>query len=134
MAHPHHHAISSQKKFGGEVNDTLAIHQFFDASKEMHGDFRHRALRHHAQGIFECERVFGVTLTLSSGRVIPTRWVAEQHVVEDLGFIPALSDWLSAIKPARWMTRSQNILKELEGPEEVETPNAGERRHDDQRA
>lgn len=114
MAHPHHHALSSVKKFGGKPEDTLAIHRFLDASKEMHGDFRHRALRHHAQGIFECERVFGVTIKLSSGRIVPTRWVAEQHVVEDLGFIPSLSDWLSAIKPARWMTRSQRLLEEIE--------------------
>jgi hypothetical protein len=35
------------------------------------------------------ETVFGPTLTLSSGKVIPTRWVGEQHVKEDLGFIPS---------------------------------------------
>ena len=64
----------------------LAIHSWFDASKMLHADFRHRALRHHAEGIFMAETIFGPTLTLSTGRVIPTRWVGEQHVREDLGF------------------------------------------------
>ncbi len=45
------------------------------------------------------ETVFGPTLTLSSGKVIPTRWVGEQHVKEDLGFIPSFADWMRAIRP-----------------------------------
>ena len=52
MAHPYHHALSSVKKWGGKVDDYLACHEFLDASKLMLADFRHRALRHHAEGIF----------------------------------------------------------------------------------
>ena len=48
MAHPYHHALSSVKKWGGTVDDYLACHEFFDASKLILADFRHRALRHHA--------------------------------------------------------------------------------------
>ena len=44
------------------------------------------------------ETVFGPTLTLSGGKVIPTRWVGEQHVKEDLGFIPSFADWMRAIR------------------------------------
>lgn len=115
MATPYHHAVSSAKRWGGKWEDFAAIHEWFDATKELHGDFRHRALRHHAHGIFECERTFGRTLTLSSGRTIPVRWVAERHVVEDLGRIPALGDWLSRVRPAPWMTRSRRLSAELEG-------------------
>ena len=75
MAHPYHHALSSVKKWGGTVDDYLGCHEFFDASKLILADFRHRALRHHAEGVFLLEQVRGKTLTLSSGRVIPTRWV-----------------------------------------------------------
>jgi len=114
MANPYHHALSSVKKWGGKPEDYLPIHDWFDASKEMHGDFRHRALRHHAHGIFEAERVFGHTITNSSGRVIPVRWIGEQHVTEDLGCIPTLSDWLSAIQPQPWMNRPRKLSKELE--------------------
>lgn len=109
MAHPYHHALSSQKKWGGSVEDYLAIHAWFDASKEIIADFRHRALRHHAEGIFMAETIFGMTITLSSGRIIPTRWVGEQHVTEDLGFIPSFADWVRAIQPTLWMGRRQKI-------------------------
>lgn len=113
MANPYHHAMSSVRRFGGEVDDYLEIHRWFDASKEMFGDFRHRALRHHTQGIFECERTFGVAIENSDGRAIPVRWIGEQHVSEDLGRIPSLSDWLYCIKPEPWMNRSMKLSKEL---------------------
>jgi Domain of unknown function (DUF6915) len=114
MANPYHHAVSSQCKWGGEVDDYIRIHTWFDESKEHHGDFRHRALRHHAQGIFEAERVFGHTVTLSTGRAILVRWIAEQHVIEDCGRIPALSDWLRCIAPEPWMNRPRKLARELE--------------------
>ena len=80
MAHPYHHALASVKKWGGEVSDYMPLHTWFDQSKGIAADFRHRALRHHAEGIFMLETVFGPTITLSTGRVIPTRYVGEQHV------------------------------------------------------
>jgi uncharacterized protein DUF6915 len=77
MATPYHHALSSARKWGGTAQDYLPLHDWFDQSKESVADFRHRLLRHHAQGIFELERTFGHTITLSTGRVIPTRRRAE---------------------------------------------------------
>lgn len=53
--------------------------------------------------------IFGPTLTLSTGRIIPTRWVGEQHVKEDLGFIPSFADWVKAIRPEPWMGRAAQI-------------------------
>ena len=99
MAHPYHHALSSVKKWGGTVDDYTRIHAWFDESKQIIADFRHRALRHHAEGIFMTETIFGSIVTLSTGRVIPTRWIGEQHVQEDLGFIPSFADWVKAIRP-----------------------------------
>ena len=109
MAHPYHHALSSVKKWGGTVEDTLALHAWFDASKSITADFRHRALRHHAAGIWLSEAIFGPTIALSTGRIIPTRWVGEQHVREDLGFIPNFADWVKAIRPEPWMGRAEKI-------------------------
>ena len=137
MAHPFHHALSSVKQFGGAVEDYQAIHDWFDHSKSQRADPLHRALRHHSEGIFTCEEVFGTTLTLSTCRrcgkpenehfefgdenlhvfeakVIPVRWVGEQHVREDLGFIPTANQWLEGIPLQPWMTRSRKLSKELE--------------------
>lgn len=107
MGHPYHHALSSARKWGGTADEYLPLHQWLDASKMLVADFRHRALRHHAQGIFEMERVYGVTLTLSTGRVVPVRLVGEQHIIEDLGFIPSFADWVRCIRPEPWMGRAQ---------------------------
>lgn len=105
--HPLHHAESSARKYGGKAEDYLPIHNWFDESKAFHGDFRHRALRHHAEGIFLCERLFGVSVRNSAGRDVPTRFIGEQHVKEDIGRIPSASDWLSAIVPQGWMNKRQ---------------------------
>jgi len=114
MAHPYHHALSSVKKWGGTAADYLPIHAWFDESKKITADFRHRALRHHAEGIFMAETVFGVTLTISTGRIIPTRWIGEQHVREDLGRIPSFADWVKAIRAEPWMGRAQKLSERLD--------------------
>ncbi len=106
MSHPLQHAKSSVRKWGGAVADYLPIHDWFDASKAHYADFRHRALRHHSEGIYACEHEFGIAVTNSDGRVIPTRLIAEQHVKEDLGHIPTLAAWLSCIQPQPWMGRT----------------------------
>jgi hypothetical protein len=114
MANPYHHALSSVKKWGGIVEDYLAIHNWFDETKAHFADFRHRAMRHHSEGIFLMEKIFGVTLQLSNGKVIPTRWVGEQHIKEDLGRIPTIQDWLSNLKPQSWMGKTEKIEEEVE--------------------
>ncbi len=105
MAHSYHHAVASTHKFGGAPEDYIAIHTWFDESKAIIADFRHRALRHHAEGIFLAERIFGVTITNSVGRAIPVRLIGEQHCIEDFGFIPSFADWVRAIRPEPWMGR-----------------------------
>lgn len=113
MTHPVFHANTSVKKWGGVVDDYLPIHEWLDATKETFCDFRHRALRHHSQGIFEAERQFGVSITNSDGREVPVRYVAEQHIKEDCGgFVPSVADWLSKIKPSTWMSRGYQLSEE----------------------
>jgi hypothetical protein len=103
MAHPLDHAKSTARKWGGTPEDYLAIHQWFDESKAFIADIRHRALRHHAEGIFMAEKFFGVVLINSDGKQVPIRYIGEQHVKEDLGRIPSVQDWFSRIVPERWM-------------------------------
>jgi uncharacterized protein DUF6915 len=118
MSHTYHHAVSSARLYGGRAEDYQKIHDWLDQSKESFGDFRHRAVRHHAEGIFECEQKFGVTIKVRlkrrvgnrKWRRVPTRLVAEQHIKEDCGgLIPSRKDWLGRIVPAPWMSRGYTI-------------------------
>ena len=120
MAHPWHHAERSAKLYGGVPEDYLPIHDWFDESKAHLADFRHRALRHHSEGIFLCEAIFGKTLVNSEGKQIPTRFVGEQHVKDDLGWIPTVKDWLQHLQPQPWMTRTPFRPQRQVEPDPVE--------------
>lgn len=116
MSHPLHHSISSQKKWGGHVDDYLPIHNWFDETKMHYPDMRHRALRHHSEGIFWCEQQFGTYITNSDGRMVPVRAIGEQHCMEDLGWIPTIKDYLDNMETKGWMFKpgeGRKILKEM---------------------
>jgi hypothetical protein len=87
----------------------MTVH-IIDSSKMILADFRHRALRHHAEGCFAAEAVFGTTITNSAGRAVPVRLFGEQHILEDLGRIPSFADWVRCIRPERWMARASTKL------------------------
>lgn len=103
-----YHAAASRNRWGGDPEDYLPIHQFIDSSKRIIGDHRHRSMYHHTEGIFLCERLFGVTITTSLGRRVPVRLVAEQHVLEDLGWIPSPSDYVKNMEGQPWMGGKQH--------------------------
>lgn len=109
MAHVWYHAVSSARVFGGQPEDYTELHAWLDQSKEHFGSFQHRAMRHHAEGIFEGERKFGITIENSAGKRVPVRAVLEQHIIEDCGRIPTLSEWLEQIQPQPWMARHSMI-------------------------
>lgn len=114
MAAAIHHALSSVKHYGGSVDDYLSIHEWFDSTKGHMPDFRHRALRHHSEGIVLMEQTFGPSITNSDGRLIPTKWIGEQHVSEDFGYIPVASDWLKCIAAEPWMCKgARKLSKEI---------------------
>jgi hypothetical protein len=76
-------------------------------------DFRHRVLRHHSLGFYECERVFGQTITNNDGHVVPARYVAERHIKEDCGgIVPSVFDKPSRIHPETWMSRGYSLSEE----------------------
>ncbi|RVT38011.1 DUF6915 family protein [Sphingobium algorifonticola] len=114
MAHCYYHALSSVRKWGGNVEDYLPLHQWFDQSKAILADPRHRALRHHAEGIFMLETLFGATIVNADGRSVPVRLVGEQHVREDLGSIPSFADWARLITPQAWMLRGHRLDESVE--------------------
>ena len=98
------HAQISAKKYGGTVEDYIAIHDFFDSSKATLPDVRHRAILHSSFGIFILERVFGTYITNSDGKKVSVRDLGEEHVYQDMGFIPTPERWFKGMPIEDWMT------------------------------
>jgi hypothetical protein len=108
--HPGDHAKTSAKIWGGKEEDYVPIHAWLDATKETFADYRHRALRHHSQGIYEAERVFGMDITNSDGKKVHVRYICEQHIKEDCGgMIPTVADWFRNIRREAWMAHGYRI-------------------------
>ena len=103
------HARSSVRRWGGKPEDYLPIHEKMDSTKAAHAEVTHRAVFHSAFGIFLIEELFGRTLTNGDGREVFVRDVAEQHVLEDIGFIPSLSDWLKELPSQPWMAGARTL-------------------------
>jgi hypothetical protein len=101
---PHLHANISAKQHGGRPEDYMAIHEFIDHSKQAVADVRHRAMLHSAWGIYVVARVFGDLLTNSDGKQVSVRDIAEEHVIQDLGFIPTMDAWLKGMPIEEWMS------------------------------
>jgi hypothetical protein len=99
MAHPLIHAKSSAKKFGGNPEDYIHLHDWMDETKSWYGHSNHRMFRHHSEGIFEMEQKFGKTFINSDGKVVYTRYVGEQHVKEDCNnYIPSAKEWVLGLE------------------------------------
>lgn len=112
---PYIHAKNSVRKYGGKPEDYMAIHDFFDSSKIAYAKIQHRAILHNTFGIFLVEKIFGSTIVNSDGRTISVRDIAEDHVVQDLGFIPTVEDWVDKIPVTDWMIggyRKNQVSKE----------------------
>lgn len=100
---PYIHARCSRRNFGGVENDYLAIHDFIDSSKMCMPDMRHRAILHSSFGIFIAEKVFGTYIVNSDGKVVQVRDIAEKHVIEDMGKIPTVEDYLEHLPMLSWL-------------------------------
>lgn len=113
---PFIHAKSSASKFGGSPDDYIAIHDFFDSTKAVVPDVRHRAILHSAFGIFLAEQVFGNTFLNSDGKQVSTRDIGEQHVIEDMGFIPTMTKWFESMTIEPWMLGPSFKQKNVTSP------------------
>lgn len=122
MSHPHNHARSSARRFGGTPDDYLPIHNAFDSTKAHVADCRHRLILHNTFGIFLIEKIFGEVYTRpSDGKQIPTRLIGEQHVLEDFGRIPTLAEIIEKfpLEP-QWMCRNAAQLSKILDHEETD--------------
>lgn len=132
---PFDHGRVSVKKWGGRVEDYQEIHDFLDSTKAFVPDMRHRAILHNAWGIYLAERIFGVSFKNSDGKICHTRDVAEQHVIDDMGTIPTLQDYITHLPMLPWLggpQRKKGISIPLKGKLSITTAAGEEVEIDDQ--
>lgn len=98
------HSNIHAKKYGGSPDDYADIDDFIDSSKQAVADVRHRAILHSAFGCFIVEQVFGRTRVNSAGKTYSPRDVAEDHIQQDLGFIPSMENYLNCMSIEPWMS------------------------------
>jgi hypothetical protein len=112
MANAWIHSKSSARRFGGEPEDYMPIHEKMDCSKAYFSSNVHRVLTHHMFWVMEVMiPIFGYMFKRKSdGKEICTKDVCEQHILEDFGmkYIPTAQDYLENIDFADWM---QNGMK-----------------------
>lgn len=111
MAKPWIHSQLSAKKYGGLPDDYMAIHDMMDSSKANIADHRHRAIFHHSFGPFVMEKIFGVNIINSDGRTVSVRDIAEDHILDDLGWIPSVQDYLQNMQHQDWMGGKRKVTK-----------------------
>lgn len=92
---PYLHSKIHAKKYGGVPDDYADIDDFIDSSKQAVADVRHRAILHSAFGCFIVEQVFGRTRVNSDGKTYSPRDIAEDHIQQDLSFIPTMEHYLN---------------------------------------
>ena len=108
---PYLHAKNSVKKFGGQINNYLEIHNWFDQTKAHVADMRHRLFLHNSFGCFLAEQVFGTYIINSEGGKVQVRDIAEQHILEDMGRIPSLQDCLEKVPFHSWLGVKKTVPK-----------------------
>lgn len=106
MAAPHVHAHSCVRKWGGTIEDYLAIEEKMDCSKGYFPSNVHRVLTHHMFWVMEVMvPLFGNYITNSDGRMVSVKDICERHILEDfrMRFIPSAQDYLEHVEFADWM-------------------------------
>jgi hypothetical protein len=58
---------------------------------------------HSSFGIFLCEQQFGLNIVNSDGRTVSVRDIGEQHVIDDMGRIPTIQDYLQEMPFYSWL-------------------------------
>jgi hypothetical protein len=78
------------------------IHRWLDQCKADLADIRHRDPAQRLGHNLAID-VFGDFITNSANHRVFVKEIGEQHVVEDLGFIPSLNECLAGLKLEAWM-------------------------------
>lgn len=104
----------SVRHFGGDPEDYRELHEFIDSiTEKVEGAW---GITHSTFGLGLAEQYFGYTI---GPRGVPTRTIAEKHILAEYRAIPSAQDWLMAVPIQPWMYNQASQLSV-----ELETQNA----------
>ncbi len=107
------HAKLSVNKYGGHIDDYLKIHEWFDQTKSHVPDMRHRAILHSSFGCYLALDFFGDYFQNSEGRDIATRDICEEHILQDMGTIPTVQDYLKELPMLDWLGGPKTTIRRI---------------------
>ncbi len=103
------HAQNSAKLFG-KAEAYFDLHQLMDISKSTLPDVRHRMMFHHKEGIGFVVSILGKKISASPTTLTLVSKITEQHINEDLSFIPPLQKYLDLIPLEKWMKEAYHAF------------------------
>jgi hypothetical protein len=113
------HAQVAARRFGGRWQDWYDFHDWFDQSKMAFPSMQHRMFLHSDFGAGVATRLFGEILTAADGTRIASIELAEAHLVEDLGRVVKLSEWLEEMDYTSLLQAQTRALRQRSRAEET---------------
>ena len=120
MANPLIHSKSSVKRWGGKVEDYLAIHELIDSPKATMNNNSARLMTHNTWFAYTIiPKIFGYNITNSDGKSVDTTDIAMLHIAEDfrMKFIPTPQDYLKHLQVQEWMCNGVKLVDNTESIE-----------------
>lgn len=118
MANPLIHSKSSVKRWGGKVEDYIAIHELIDSPKVAMNNNTSRMLTHNTWFAYHIiPKIFGYNIVNSDGKSVDTVDIAMLHIAEDFRhrFIPTPQDYLKHMQVQPWMNNGVKDIDNIEG-------------------
>lgn len=120
---PEIHSRSSVKRWGGKIEDYIAIHELIDSPKVTMNNNTARTLTHNTWFCYHIiPKIFGYNIVNSDGKSVDTVDIAMLHIVEDFRgrFAPTPQDYLKHMVLQPWMN---NGIKDIDNPDAYDVAN-----------
>ena len=102
---------SSADLFGGEPNDYREVHAFLDSIEDVAPNTPAAwGITHSTFGLGLAEQALGWTV---GPRAVPTRTIAEKHILAQYGHIPSIHEWLSVLPIQPFMYNQAAALSRI---------------------
>ena len=108
---PLRHCRIAAARYGGVWSDYIVAHTFFDRTKAAFTAHGHRMFLHSDWAVAIAPGILGETLRNSDGVVLPMTQIASDHMVEDVGRVPGVSEWLERLPTLGFERSTRKVVR-----------------------